>query len=76
MKNFSFIIVACAVVLSGCASPQTEKGGGGCVAEETYTPTGTMIPRKKKDARDNQSVDMQQLENERNNNNGVNNSGR
>jgi hypothetical protein len=77
MKGFSLsaaatlgALAACAL-LSACSSPMPQQGDS--VADATYVPIGSNIPRKKSSgpAGNGGAVDMQSLENARNNGNGV-----
>lgn len=63
MKRLTLIALAGAVILTGCAGTPHSKGE---LAEESYTPTGTAIPRKGPSRMDNITiVDKQSLENDR-----------
>lgn len=66
-----------ASLLSGCAADgaQPQQGQGNTYLDSSYTPTGTLIPRKAPSRTDNVSiVDKQALENDRTIGNGVMNS--
>lgn len=61
MRCFTLAILAGAVMLSGCASTNTIPD-----REESYTPLGSMIPRKGPSRADNTTIaDKQALENDR-----------
>jgi uncharacterized protein YceK len=71
MNRFTLAVLAFTILLSGCAS-DSSKANGRDVAEPTYTPIGTYIPRKTSDTAGNaKTVDKQALENERTMNNGA-----
>jgi uncharacterized protein YceK len=71
MKRFTLAVLAATVLLSGCAS-DSSKVNGNEVAERTYTPTGTNIPRKNSDGGGNvATADKQALENQRMTGNGT-----
>jgi lactam utilization protein B len=71
MKLFILAALAGTILLSGCASDGS-KTKGEDVAERSYTPVGTYIPRKSSDAAGKATtVDKQALENERTMNNGA-----
>jgi hypothetical protein len=70
------ILAATAILLSGCAADgaQQPKQGGNTYLDSSYTPTGTLIPRKAPSRTDNLTiVDKQALENDRTNGSGTNN---
>ena len=74
----SALAAAAIALLSGCAADATQsqqQQPADKYLDASYTPTGTLIPRKaSKGAADNvTTVDKQALENDRNNNNGANN---
>ncbi|NIA55882.1 hypothetical protein HAV22_19805 [Massilia sp. TW-1] len=72
----SALAAAAIALLSGCAADATQsQQPADKYLDASYTPTGTLIPRKaSKGAGDNVTiVDKQALENDRNNNNGTNN---
>lgn len=63
MKSLTLLALAGALLLGGCAT-----GGQNTVAsaDESYTPTGTAIPRKNPQRVDmNTIVDKQSMENDR-----------
>jgi uncharacterized protein YceK len=71
MKRFTLAVLAVTILLSGCASDGS-KANGQEVAERTYTPVGTYIPRKDTNTAGKvTTVDKQALENERTMNNGA-----
>ena len=64
MKWFSSIAVAVVVLVSGCAANRPD--GQSVAMEESYAPTGTLIPRKNPNRGDMPSIpDKQALENDR-----------
>ena len=69
------IVAAGAILLSGCAADGSQsKQGGNAYLDSSYTPTGTLIPRKAPSRTDNvMIIDKQALENDRTNMNGTNN---
>ena len=69
------ILAATAILLSGCAADGAQpKQGGNAYLDSSYTPTGTLIPRKAPSRTDNLTVvDKQALENDRTNGSGTNN---
>jgi hypothetical protein len=70
MKFFPLIIVACAIVLGGCASPQDgEKIAS--ATEESYVPLGTSIPKKGARRAEDKTLDLQQMQDNRTMNNGT-----
>ena len=75
MKPMTILTLAVTMALAGCASSNDGARMGGGPAEETYVPLGSLIAKKTSTRKDNQSVDMQSLENARTMGNGVNNSG-
>jgi lactam utilization protein B len=71
MTRFTLAALAGTILLSGCAGDGS-KTNGQDVAERSYTPVGTYIPRKSSDtAGKATTVDTQALENERTMNNGA-----
>ena len=65
--------VVAVVLLSGCATQDAQQPGDKYL-DSSYTPTGTLIPRKAPSRTDNVMVaDKQALENDRTNMNGTNN---
>lgn len=65
--------LACAALMSGCSS-EPHANNGGAATESSYTSVGSYIPRKKSTgpgANNVGNVDLQSLENARNNGNGV-----
>jgi type IV pilus biogenesis protein CpaD/CtpE len=69
----STVLAAAAVLLSGCAADGAQQAGDKYL-DASYTPTGTLIPRKAPSRTDNVMVaDKQALENDRTNMNGTNN---
>ena len=69
------ILAATAILLSGCAADGAKSAqGGNTYLDSSYTPTGTLIPRKAPSRTDNLTiVDKQALENDRTNGSGTNN---
>ena len=69
------ILAATSILLSGCAADGAQpKQGGNAYLDSSYTPTGTLIPRKAPSRTDNLTiVDKQALENDRTNGGGTNN---
>jgi hypothetical protein len=69
------ILAASAILLSGCAADGAQsRQGGNTYLDSSYTPTGTLIPRKAPSRQDNLTVvDKQALENDRTNGGGTNN---
>lgn len=69
------ILAATAILLSGCAADGAQtKQAGNTYLDSSYTPTGTLIPRKAPSRTDNLTiVDKQALENDRTNGGGTNN---
>ncbi|HWU70190.1 MAG TPA: hypothetical protein VN017_02390 [Pseudoxanthomonas sp.] len=69
------ILAATAILLSGCAADGAKPAqGGNTYLDSSYTPTGTLIPRKAPSRTDNLTiVDKQALENDRTNGSGTNN---
>ena len=69
------ILAAGAILLSGCAADGAQtKQAGNTYLDSSYTPTGTLIPRKAPSRTDNLTiVDKQALENDRTNDSGTNN---
>ena len=69
------ILAATAILLSGCAADGAQtKQAGNTYLDSSYTPTGTLIPRKAPSRTDNLTiVDKQALENDRTNGSGTNN---
>lgn len=69
------MLAASAILLSGCAADGAQnKQGGNTYLDSSYTPTGTLIPRKAPSRQDNLTiVDKQALENDRTNGSGTNN---
>ena len=64
MKLLSVVTVAGVVMMSGCAGPRPD--GQSVTMEESYAPTGTLIPRKNPNRADMPSIpDKQALENDR-----------
>lgn len=72
MKLLPLIILGSAMMIGGCASTATTDGDKiASAGEESYTPLGSIIPKKgPKGVGDNKSADLQQLENARIMNNG------
>jgi uncharacterized lipoprotein len=73
MNRFNPAVLAAAVVilLSGCAA-QAPQQPGDKYLDSSYTPTGTLIPRKAPSRADNVTVvDKQALENDRTTGNGT-----
>jgi hypothetical protein len=69
MKRITLGLLAGAVLLTGCAN--TNPTGEQTVADQSYTPTGTFIPRKGATKGEVATVDKQALENDRMNGNGT-----
>jgi hypothetical protein len=71
----SALAAAAIALLSGCAADATQpRQPTDKYLDASYTPTGTLIPRKASNSADNVVVvDKQALENDRTNNNGTNN---
>lgn len=69
------ILAAAVILLSGCAADGAKPAqGGNTYLDSSYTPTGTLIPRKAPSRTDNLTiVDKQALENDRTNGSGTNN---
>jgi hypothetical protein len=69
------ILAATVILLSGCAADGAQsKQEGNTYLDSSYTPTGTLIPRKAPSRTDNLTiVDKQALENDRTNGSGTNN---
>jgi hypothetical protein len=69
------VLAASAILLSGCAADGAQpQQGGDKYLDASYTPTGTLIPRKAPSRQDNLTiVDKQALENDRTNGGGTNN---
>jgi len=69
------ILAATAILLSGCAADGAQtRQAGNTYLDSSYTPTGTLIPRKAPSRTDNLTiVDKQALENDRTNGGGTNN---
>lgn len=71
MKIFPAMVLASAVLLGGCASSDSlnsaaaDSGG-------SYVSLGSNIPKKNRQPADGQTADLQQLENARIQNNGMN----
>lgn len=64
--------VATCLLLTGCAADGAQQGQGNTYLDSSYTPTGTLIPRKAPSRTDNLTiVDKQALENDRTNGNGT-----
>ena len=65
--------LATSALLSGCAADGTQSGQGTTTyLDASYTPTGTLIPRKAPSRTDNLTiVDKQALENDRTTGNGT-----
>lgn len=74
MKFFTLLILAGAVTVGGCASVNDTNVASTASTEQSYTPTGTMIPKKGQPKAD--PTDMQSFENNRTMNQGINNSGK
>ncbi|KQV49042.1 hypothetical protein [Massilia sp. Root335] len=74
MRRFNSSALAAAVVLlSGCAAQEARQPGDKYL-DASYTPTGTLIPRKAPSRTDNvMIIDKRALENDRTNMNGTNN---
>ena len=73
MKCFSLAILASAVMLCGCASTYDSSNLQTAKAE-SYTPLGTIIPRKNPSRMDNNTIiDQRALENDRTMGSGTNN---
>ncbi|WP_322405106.1 hypothetical protein [Massilia luteola] len=76
MRRFNSSALAAAVVavlLSGCAAQEAGQPGDKYL-DASYTPTGTLIPRKAPSRTDNvMIIDKRALENDRTNMNGTNN---
>jgi uncharacterized lipoprotein len=73
MNRFNPAVLAAAVVilLSGCAAQDPQQPGDKYL-DSSYTPTGTLIPRKAPSRADNVTVvDKQALENDRTTGNGT-----
>ena len=72
MHRFNSSALAAAVVLlAGCAANDPQQGGDKFL-DASYTPTGTLIPRKAPSRTDNvMVVDKQALENDRTTGNGT-----
>jgi lactam utilization protein B len=70
MKRLTLAALAGITLLSGCASDGA-KANGQEVADRSFTPVGTYIPRKSTPADNVRTVDKQALENERTMNNGT-----
>ena len=65
MNRFALSALAVSACLSGCAADGTQQPGTSDAAS-SYTPTGTLIPRKAPSRTDNLTiVDKQALENDR-----------
>jgi lactam utilization protein B len=71
MVSAAFAALAASALLSGCSTDPQKQGDA--FADASYTPVGTYIPRKKSSGSVNNggTVDMQSLENARNNGNGT-----
>jgi hypothetical protein len=70
MKRITLLVASAMVLLAGCASENP--GGQHAVADSSYTPLGTYIPRKAPSRADNVVIiDKQALENDRTNGNGT-----
>jgi hypothetical protein len=70
MKVFPLIVAGCAILLGGCASQPT----GERIAsadEQSYVPLGTSIPKRGPKSAEDKTLNLQQLENDRNMNNGT-----
>lgn len=72
MNRFnSAVLAAAVVVLSGCAAQDPQQPGDKYL-DSSYTPTGTLIPRKAPSRTDDvMVVDKQALENDRTTGNGT-----
>ncbi|WP_075792679.1 hypothetical protein [Massilia putida] len=72
MNRFnSAVLAATVVVLSGCAAQDPQQPGDKYL-DSSYTPTGTLIPRKAPSRTDDvMVVDKQALENDRTTGNGT-----
>ena len=75
MKSFPIVILASVFALSGCTTTSQSSGQTASSNEESYVPLGSAIPRKKTATPDEKAVNLQQLQNERDMNGGINNAG-
>ena len=73
MKFFPLFILASAVVLGGCSTTPQTSGQTASAADESYVPLGSAIPRKRSATAEDKTVNLQQLQNERDMNGGMNN---
>ena len=73
MKLISLFFVGLSIVVGGCASPQSGDKVASSSNEESYVALGTSIPRKGPRRVEDQTLDLQQMENNRIMNNGTSN---
>jgi hypothetical protein len=74
MKSLTIVFIAGLMALGGCASMNDGVKSASAQDEESYIPLGSSIPKKGKRSSQDQTVDLQQLENARTMNNATINS--
>jgi hypothetical protein len=75
MKFLPLLTLGSAILLGGCASTDNGEKPAAVRGEESYVPLGSNIPKKGPRRTEDQTADMQKLENDRIMNNGVANGG-
>ena len=75
MNFFAVVIFECTFVLGGCATTPPTGAQTASATDDTYTPIGSAIARKETATPTDNTVNLQQLQNERDMGGGVNNVG-
>jgi len=76
MKCLTLVFTGSLIVLGGCASTNDGVKIASADREESYVPIGSAIAKKGKRSPEDQTVDLQQLENARTMNSNAINSGK
>jgi hypothetical protein len=71
MKFLPLFALGSAILMGGCASTENASQTAAAPAGDSYVALGSIIPKKNGKRTEDQTVNMQQLENDRVMNNGV-----